>query len=1203
MQRFVNLRLRSEYSLLSSVLRMSQIVDFAKQAKPLALGLLDESSLSGVFEFSTKLAKIGVKPLLGLNLCISVKDNEEERLSYLSFLAKNEAGYHNLIKLLHKAYFKYPFNSLEQKYIKFEDIAEFSQDLICISGGYNGLFGKYFLQDNISQIKNHLLELKKIFGYDFYIELTRHGRQKEKEFEDLMLSYAFEENIPLVATNDVHFLKKDQFNAFDVLSCIHDGRYIYERDRPRLNEEYYLKSELDMIELFNDIPEAINNTIEIAKKCSFLLLENKPMLPSFTQGDENKENEEFTRQAREGLKNRLKKITVDENLYKERLEFELKVIIKMGFAGYFLIVSDFIKWSKQNGISVGPGRGSGAGSIVSWCLLITNLDPIVYGLIFERFLNPERVSMPDFDIDFCQERRSEVIDYVRKRYGQERVANIITFGKLQAKAALKDVGRVLHVGYNRVDEICKLIPFSPLEPITIEKAVEMDPRLQEARLNDPDIQKLLDTAIELEGLGRHTSTHAAGIIIADRDLTQIAPVYKDLMSDSSVLGLNMKDAEKIGLVKFDFLGLKTLTMIADTCKLVEKHKGIKIDIDDIDLKDAKTFKLLRSGYLKGVFQLEAATPREVLKQISTDKIEDLIAITSLNRPGPMDNIPSFVKRRIGQEKIEYLHPSMAMVLEETLGIIIYQEQVMKIAQDFAGYTLAEADLLRRAMGKKIKEEMDAQRNIFIEGAKKKHNVEQNMASEVFDIVEKFAGYGFNKSHAAAYSVISYQTAFLKAHYPVEFYISILNLDLNNTDKLNELISDAKTNGIKIFPPNINESEALFSISSDNSSIVYGLGALKSIGLEASNTIVEIRKQKNGFKDIFDFARSCGKLANKKTTESAIKAGAFDNLHKNRIALLDNIETIVKYANDYHKSKAESWQDLLFGEAEVINITVPKIANLDLETMTQSDKMTMEFDAIGFYLTSHPLDYYRDKLFAAGIVDSGELEDLLASGEGKKINMAGVVTKIVQRFGKKGRFAFLHLADLSGIYETMIFSDELISSKRDLLIEGTSLIINISAKKEGEAANRMIVNDMFKLEEIIDKTDVLSAMNISNKPDKKYSQQKKNVLIFDNSNEAKKDNSYFEPEINIKNNVLTKDKTDAPEDFLLQKIINNEQFAINLHLLNGNQMKIIYDNFVKLEPDENGVNIILNFGTKKIKLKKRYDSNEIDILIKKIYCFS
>ena len=1190
MQKFVHLRIRSEYSLLNSVLKLGKISDFAKNEKPLALGLMDDASLSGVFEFSTKIAKLGVKPLLGLNIFVMQKNNEE-KLPAIGFLAKNETGYQNLIKIMHKACFDYSMNSFEQKYIKFDDIAQFSEGVICLSGGYNGVFGRQFFANNIEGIKQDLLKLKTIFGFDFYIELTRHGRKNEKDFEDFMIEQALEKNIPLVATNDVHFLKTEQFGAYDVLSCIRDGRYIYEKDRPKLNNQYYLKSEAEMIELFSDIPEAITNTIKIAQKCSFLLKENAPMLPAFSANDK----EEFIRQSREGLEIRLKKISpqverlpvgggekyyikrieqsdynnllllnkenenniftpkdqtktieqitqeeidkyskdgyefaifdvkndefigvinykpyhgsdfklykngdidfgyailkkfhnqgiatevsktvinlafkngvkrlfatankdniasnrvlqksgfvylgyenencnsvnvvwsvyelisppltsnlpingevfatrknlsaggevawqsggeiidskkpdrlfverarelrknqtdaeqkfwsicrndnlgvtfrrqhpidnkyiadfvcLEHNLiieldggqhaeskydktrdsylmqngfkvlrfwndeilnnidgcvevileeisppnlptsgeeafgnmaiapsplvgrlggeinlqeYRDRLEFELDVINKMGFAGYFLIVSDFIKWSKQNGIPVGPGRGSGAGSIVAWALMITNLDPIYYGLLFERFLNPERVSMPDFDIDFCQDRRGEVMDYVREHYGADRVANIITFGKLQAKAALKDVGRVLHVGYNRVDEICKLIPFNPAEPITIEKAVEMDQRLQEARVNDPDIGRLIDIAIELEGLGRHTSTHAAGIIIADRNLTEIAPVYKDLTSTASVVGLNMKDAEKIGLVKFDFLGLKTLTVISDTCKLVEKHSGIKIDIDDIDMCDPKTFELLRSTKLKGVFQLEAAIPREVLRQISTDRIEDLIAITSLNRPGPMDNMPSFVRRKTAIEDVVYLHPSMEETLKETFGIIIYQEQVMKIAQVFGGYTLGGADLLRRAMGKKIIEEMDAQRSIFVEGAKKMHGVDDKLASEVFDIVEKFAGYGFNKSHAAAYSVISYQTAFLKANYPLEFYISMLNLDINNTDKLNEFISDAKMNGIKILAPNINYSEALFTRSPDGTAIVYGLGGLKSIGVEAAKEIINIR---------------------------------------------------------------------------------------------------------------------------------------------------------------------------------------------------------------------------------------------------------------------------------------------------------------------------------------------------------------------------
>ncbi len=825
---FIPLRNHTTYSLCKGAITIPDLIQQASSYKMPAIGIADSGNLFAALEFSSACKKSGIQPILGCEILVNFDERDQKNLSNLDvensltklpLIARNDEGYKNLMYLVSHSFLHR--KSGLSPHISFEILKEKSAGLVALSGGCEGIIGKLLLEDQGKKLTELLAELTKNFPQNFYIEITRHDTETEKKLEEKFIELAFKHSLPLVATNDVYFLTKEMHEAQDILTCVGEGKFFFDNDRKKLSPEQFFKSQTELEALFADIPEAIENTVNIAKKCHIMAFERTPTLPKFSNEKNFDEAAELKNQASEGLKIRLarkfelEEITPEkqkeiEKEYFARLDFELSVIIKMNFSGYFLIVSDFIKWAKNNLIPVGPGRGSGAGSIIAWSLQITDLDPIRFGLLFERFLNPDRVSMPDFDIDFCQTRRDEVIDYVQQKYGKDYVAQIITFGKLQARAVLKDVGRVLQMPYNQVDRICKLIPFNAIEAVTLDKAIEMDKDLQQAIKEDPQVTKLVDIALRLEGLNRHASTHAAGVVIGDKPLQEICALYNDDGSSMPAVGYSMKYAEAAGLVKFDFLGLKTLTAIFETVKLIEKTRGIKIDIANLKLDDKETFKMLATGDSIGVFQIESSGMRSVLRQMRADKIEDIIALISLYRPGPMDNIPTYIRRKHGQEKITYPHPLLAPTLKETYGVIVYQEQVMEIAKVLAGYSLGAADLLRRAMGKKIKEEMDQQREIFVTGAKK-NGIGEQQASEIFDLVDKFAGYGFNKSHAAAYALISYQTAFLKAHFLPEFLTASINLEIDNTDKINVFLQVAKSHKIPVLSPDLNVSEAYFSI--------------------------------------------------------------------------------------------------------------------------------------------------------------------------------------------------------------------------------------------------------------------------------------------------------------------------------------------------------------------------------------------------------
>ncbi|NBR95477.1 MAG: DNA polymerase III subunit alpha [Proteobacteria bacterium] len=826
---YIPLRNHTSYSLCSGAIKIDALVDFAKTQQLPAIGICDSQNLFGALEFSLACKKAGIQPIVGCELLVDfhlleTKNNNhldfEKSLATTPLFAFNQQGYENLMSLVSYSFLHR--KSTASPFVEVELLKKYSEGLIALSGGLTGAVAKLLL-NNQKQLAGQILgELTTMFpDNNFYLEITRHKHQDEQKIEAEIVQLAIDYNIPLVATNNAFFATPDMYEAQDILSCIASGSALEEEGRTKNTPWQFLQNSQEFCQLFADIPEALENTINIAKKCHIMPIERAPALPSFSLDPNFNEHHEIIEQAKLGLATRLQQkfagsqhneqqqqeITLQ---YQQRLEYELGIINKMNFAGYFLIVSDFIKWAKHQQIPVGPGRGSGAGCVVAWALQITDLDPIRFGLLFERFLNPERVSMPDFDIDFCQLRRDEVIDYVQKKYGFDYVAQIITFGKLQARAVLKDVGRVLQMPYSQVDRICKLIPFNAIEAVTLQKAIEMDKDLQQAIEDDTQIARLVDIGLKLEGLNRHASTHAAGIVIGDKPLQKICALYQDVDSTMPAVGYSMKYAESAGLVKFDFLGLKTLTVIAETVKLVTQTRKINIDINTISLTDKITFDMLAIGDSIGVFQIESSGMRSVLKQMKADKFEDIIALISLYRPGPIDNIPTYIRRKHKEEKIEYPHPLLQEVLQETYGVIVYQEQVMEIAKILAGYSLGSADLLRRAMGKKIKEEMDKQREIFVAGASK-NNINSQQASEIFDLVDKFAGYGFNKSHAAAYALISYQTAYLKANFLPEFLTASINLELDNTDKINVYLQVAKSHNIAVLPPSVNHSQAHFSI--------------------------------------------------------------------------------------------------------------------------------------------------------------------------------------------------------------------------------------------------------------------------------------------------------------------------------------------------------------------------------------------------------
>jgi DNA polymerase III subunit alpha len=1046
---FIHLKAHTSYSLAEGAIKIDDLLKLCIQNKMPAIAVTETGNLFSSLELSESAKKKNIQHIVGCNLQLLFEKNSlTKRYDQISLFVQNEKGYKNLLQLVSDSIIK---NRAPVPHITIEQLKNHAEGIIILTSGINGTFGKLLLENNQADGENFLLLLKQIFQDRLYIEISRLGYKQENQIEELQIELAYKHNIPLVATNEIFFANKQMHEAHDILLCIASGNYVVEEGRRKVSAQCYFKSSYEMEQLFADLPEAIANTRIIAQRCSYICKTSAPMLPS---AGEN-EAEELRALARAGLEQRLEDVEVDRDLYFQRLDYELKVILEMNFPGYFLIVHDFIKWSKSVNIPVGPGRGSGAGSIVAWSLGITDLDPIRFGLIFERFLNPERVSIPDFDIDFCQERRDEVISYVQQKYGYERVAQIITFGKLQARAVLRDVGRVLQMPYSFVDKISKLVPFNAVNPVTLAQAIEIEPMLKKLRDEDEQVAKLLSISLQLEGLHRHCSTHAAGVVIGGTDLVEMVPLYSDGKSDMLVVQYSLKYAELAGLVKFDFLGLKTLTVIEHACRNIRK-RGTNIDISKIPLDDKKTYELLSQGASVGIFQFESAGMQESLRKLKPDTIEDLLALGALFRPGPMENIPTYIAAKHGKQQPDYLHPKLELILKETFGVIIYQEQVQKIAQVLAGYTLGAADLLRRAMGKKIKEEMDAQREIFVKGALA-NGVEENQASYIFDLVAKFAGYGFNKSHAAAYGIISYQTAYLKANFPLEFYTAHFNLELDDTDKIFVFQQDAKNMGIKILPPDINKSESTFSIEGE--ALRFGLGAIKSVGMNAMKTMCLERELNGPFKDIIDFFERCdSKIINKRQLEALIKAGVFDSIHNNRKQLFDSIDMLTTYNNSCH-SQVNTNQFSLFSAADS-KPTRPKL--IESKEWLRSFKLNYEYEAYGFYLNDHPLQDYETYIKANNIRDSYYMKNNLTIGS-YSVTLAGVVISTRARVSPRGRYVTAVISDMTGNYEVSVFDNKVLEAAENILVSNIAVLIKADVKKD-ENGSRLMVRSVSRLDD-------------------------------------------------------------------------------------------------------------------------------------------
>jgi len=1047
--KFIHLRVHSAYSLLEGALPITLLSRAAQSMRMPALAVTDRNNLFGALEFSETMAALGIQPITGTTLSVYFGADEEPPFS-VALLVKNQTGYQNLMALVSAAHLGDRAHGAVG--IDADLLGTHRAGLICLTGGPEGPLNQHLSAGRARAAEDVLATLQSMFPDSLYIELQRYADGLPADIEDALVQLAYAREVPLVATNQAYFASEDDYRAHDALVCIAEGRYLNDEDRRRLTPDHRLKTAEEMVALFADLPEALESTIEIAQRCAFRPTEHKPILPAFAAGDELAE---LRHQAEEGLRARLTQVTAwaPEADYFKRLDFELDVIGKMGFPGYFLIVADFIKWAKAQDIAVGPGRGSGAGSVVAWGLTITDLDPLRFNLLFERFLNPERVSMPDFDIDFCQSRRDEVISYVQSKYGRDQVAQIITFGKLQARLVLRDVGRVLQMPHGQVDRLAKLVPNNPANPVTLAEAIDEEERLREARDSDPQVAELISISLKLEGLYRHASTHAAGVVIGDRPLNELVALYRDPKSDMPVTQFNMKWVERAGLVKFDFLGLKTLTVLEKAVDLL-KGKGVDVDVNNLPLDDAATFELLGRGDTVGVFQLESAGMRDVLRKMKPDIFEDIIALVALYRPGPMENIPKFVSCKKGEEEPDYMHPSLEPLLAETYGVMIYQEQVMQIAQTLSGYSLGEADVLRRAMGKKIKAEMAAQKARFIDGAVA-NQVNKKKAGQIFDQVDKFAGYGFNKSHAAGYALIAYQTAYLKANYPVAFLAASMSLDFERVDKLASFKQDAADRDIAVRTPDINESDVQFAI--DDNSIRYALSAVRNVGTQAMHEIVTERERGGAFKDVFDFARRAGGLGlNRKLLENLIAAGALDCLEPDRARLNAGVDMLLGEANIAQKDR-KTQQENLFGEAEMAESAVLPSA----EPWSAMDRLAHEFDAIGFYLSGHPLDDYQSAMKRARIVTFADLEKRVEN----ELMVAGVVTHIDERRSQRGSpFAFVSLSDVTGQTEVTVFSEAL-AEARDFLEVGGLMVATVKVERE-DGQIRMIANSLRPLDQVV-----------------------------------------------------------------------------------------------------------------------------------------
>ena len=1063
--KFNHIKIHTQYSICEGALKIDELSEFCKKKRVKVLGLSDSFNLCGALEFSENISKSGTQPILGTQVNFKYKDI----IGKIPLIAKSENGYKSIIQLSSKSFIEN--DNLDVPHCDIGELLSLSGDIIVLSGSLNSLTGKLFEKDKISEIENMYNLLKKKFKNDFYIEIQRHNDFNEKNFENLNLKLSEVLNIPIIATNEVYYLEKEMHEAHDALMCIGNKTNINDQNRKKLSDQHYLKNDNELEKLFYDLPEALENNYNLVYKINFRPKASKPVLPNIGSEKDLDPKNILLEESITGLKNKIKETfninedNIDKNeIYQKyliRLNHEINIIIKMEYSSYFLIVSDYIKWAKANNIPVGPGRGSGAGSLVAWCLDITDVDPIKFNLIFERFLNPDRISMPDFDIDFCEEKRDLVFEYLNTKY-KNSVAHIITFGKLKARMVIRDVGRVLGFSYGFVDSISKMIPFDPSRPQSLTECINNEPRLQKLIKDDTRVKKLIELSLKLEGLNRNFATHAAGVVIADKKLTDTVPLYKDNSSNLLLPStqFDMYSAENAGLIKFDFLGLKTLTVINNTSKMV-RETDKNFDIKKINFDDQKVFKLLSCGHTVGLFQLESSGMREALMQMKPNHLEDIIALVALYRPGPMANIPTYNDCKHGNKEPDYLHPLLEEILKPTYGVIIYQEQVMQIAQKLSGFTAGEADILRRAMGKKKRQELEKQKLRFIEGAVK-NGINRETAASIFLKIEPFAEYGFNKSHAAAYAIIAYQTAFLKTYYQNEFFSASMTMDISNQNKLSEFYEELKRLKIKIQRPDINKCFADFK--SKNDIFYYALGAIKNVGYEAVSNIVRERLKGGKFSSLNNFInRISPKDINKLQLEGLVKAGAFDSININRKKLYDSIPKLILKSKNTYDNKINN-QINLFQTDEDDN----DVLENNPDDWKFDERLSKEFSSIGFFVSDHPLNEFSEILENYKVYNFNDFKDSLDKLEA---NIAATVLKIQEKKTQKGNsYAIVKFSDRQSVFELFIFSD-LLEINREFLKDGNSLLITVNKNVSDE-------NNRFKKYNV---RKISPLQNLINKP--------------------------------------------------------------------------------------------------------------------------
>ena len=1132
-QKFNHIKIHSQYSICEGAIKIDDLKNYCKEKKIPCLGLSDTSNLCGALEFADNISKAGTLPIIGTQINFKFEDTT----GLLPLIALNEKGYKRIIELSSRSFLEN--DNLLEPHLNIKELFINTDGMLLMSGTVYGLFGKLFEKGLFEEISKLYKVISDNFDDRFYLEIQRHGDLNESAFEKYNLKQSLKIKIPIIATNEVYYLNQDMHEAHDALTCIGSKTYINEKNRVKYSNQHYLKSDDEMSSLFIDLPEALENNFNLPFRCNFRPQFSQPILPNISSKKEGSADEILKMYSLDGLKKKffeifkIEKESLSKNKdfikYKDRLDHELQIIIEMKYPSYFLIVSDYIKWAKNHDIPVGPGRGSGAGSLVAWCLSITDVDPIKFNLIFERFLNPDRISMPDFDIDFCEEKRDLVFEYLSKKY-KDSVAHIITFGKLKARMVIRDVGRVLGLPYGFVDTISKMIPFDPSRPQTLTECINNEPRLQKLINEDPRVKKLIDLSLKLEGLNRNIATHAAGVVIADKKLIETVPLYKDTSADLLLPStqFDMYSAENAGLIKFDFLGLKTLTVINRTQKLINKKiKDFKIE--NINFDDQKVFKLLSSGKTVGLFQVESSGMREALLQMKPNHIEDIIALVALYRPGPMNNIPIYNDCKHGRQTPDYLHPLLEDILRPTYGVIIYQEQVMQIAQKLSGFTAGEADILRRAMGKKKRAELEKQKQGFIAGALK-NGIAQDVAASIFLKIEPFAEYGFNKSHAAAYAIISYQTAFLKTYYPNEFFAASMTMDLSNQNKLSEFHEELKRLNINVVRPDINRCFADFQFDEDN--FYYALGGIKSVGYEAISNVVKERINNGDYKSINDFLNRVNpKDINKLQLEGLVKAGAFDNINKNRQALFNSIPNFILKAKNIHENKTLNQIDLFASDDNQDNEII-----LTIEDWKFEERLSREFEAIGFFISDHPLNQFKEIFDDYKIVDYVKFN---SNDNIKETNVAATLLKITERKTAKGNsYAVIKFTDLSSVFELFVFSD-ILESNREILVEGNSLIITLL---------KNISNDENRFKRI-NVQKIASLKDLFNKPISEITFNIKSINDVDQISNLIKKNGKTDVNINVSdqnNNICFKLKNKRFIDRKSINLLKNNDISLIIH---------------------------------------------------------